>query len=359
MKPIQYGIIGFGGIALNRIAKEGFRCDSDRFSPAEGVQLKGVTSRTETRRKAAEELGLRWYASAEELLADPEIDAVFIATDNLTHYDYAAQAMEAGKHVILEKPLTPDLEDAEKLKAFAEKKGLSLSVNHMMRYNSYNRKALELIENGKIGSLEPETGGDAVLHFEFSYGAAEEEKRAWRCADPAEKGGPIGDVGSHGLYMAEYLLGKQISRVSCIYLPRTIDIAVENGAFIQFECSDGFLGSIRLAFNQNRGGLAGTVLNCGYEIYGNKGILRGYGTLGQLSGHEDEPVPIRLFLDDGAELNRIALAAPVNEYAAVIDEHAESVRSGKPLDCSEGVRNVRQVLGCYASADTGGKWMEV
>ena len=358
-QTVTYGIIGFGGIAVNRIAKEGFCRDRERFTPAPDIVLKGVTSRTEARRKAAEELGLTWYPTAGELLADDEIDGVFIATNNLTHYLFAAQAMEAGKHIILEKPLTTSAGDAEALAALAKEKQLSLSVNHMMRYNSYNRNAAELIASGALGVLDPADAGDAVLHFEFSYGASEEEKLAWRCNVPEERGGPIGDVGSHGLYMAEYLLGRTITKVACACLPRTIDIAVENGAFIQFECGDGFSGSIRTAFNQPRGGLAGTVLNCGYEIYGSRGILRGYGTLGQLSGHPDEPVPIRLFLDDGRELRPVEVGDPVNQYAAVIGEHAESVRSGKPLDVSEAVRNVRQVLACYASADERGKWKEV
>lgn len=353
-QTVTYGIIGFGGIALNRIAKEGFRCDRERFPSAPDIVLKGVTSRSENRRKAAEELGLKWYTTAGELLADDDIDGVFIATNNLTHHLFAKQAMEAGKHVILEKPLTTSVEDAEALAEMAADKQRSLSVNHMMRYNSFNRKAREELTAGTLGDVK-----NAVLHLEFLFGGNTEESLSWRCSVPEERGGPIGDLGSHCLYMAEYLLGRTITNVACTYLPRTIDIAVENGAFIQFECGDGFIGSIRTAFNQPGGSIACDVLRMGYEIYGSRGILRGCGTLGQLSGHPDEPVGIRLHLDNGRGLRPIEVGDPVNQYAAVIEEHAESVRSGKPLDVSEAVRNVRQVLGCYASAEAGGTWMEV
>ena len=133
---VTYGIIGFGGIALSRIAKEGFRCNRERFSPAVDIGLKGVTSRTETRRQDAEALGLQWYGSSDELLADDDIDAVFIATNNLTHYYFARQAMEAGKPVILDKPLTASVEDAEALANMAAAKDVNHSNHHMMRYNS-------------------------------------------------------------------------------------------------------------------------------------------------------------------------------------------------------------------------------
>lgn len=78
---------------------------------------------------------------------------------------------------------------------------------------------------------------------------------------PAELGGPLGDVGSHCLYMAEHLTGSRIRSLACTYLPATLSLAVENGAFVQFETAGGVQGSARVAFNQPRGGPRGTLGN--------------------------------------------------------------------------------------------------
>ena len=94
--------------------------------------------------------------------------------------------------------------------------------------------------------------------------------------------------------MAEFLLQSEVESLGCVYTPRTLDIAVENGAFVQFALRSGGQGTVQVAFNQPRGDLESTLTNLGYEIYGSKGTARGYGTLFQLSGHPGEPIDIRL-----------------------------------------------------------------
>ena len=124
---VRYGLIGFGGIAENRVAKEGFACDKSRFAPLKKAQLVGATDLNPARQKAAEALGLKWYASLEEMLADKNIDAVYVATNNASHVPLAMKALEAGKHVICEKPMATNSADALKLMKLAEKKNLSLN----------------------------------------------------------------------------------------------------------------------------------------------------------------------------------------------------------------------------------------
>ncbi|MFA6293762.1 MAG: hypothetical protein WC637_18385, partial [Victivallales bacterium] len=69
MNKIKYAIIGFGGIAENRIAKEGFACDRARFAPLKNAELVSATDLSPARKKAAEALGLKWCASAEDIFA--------------------------------------------------------------------------------------------------------------------------------------------------------------------------------------------------------------------------------------------------------------------------------------------------
>ena len=113
MEKIKYAIIGFGGIAENRIAKEGYGCDKARFNGIEHGVLIGATDMNQARSTAAAALGLKWYKSIDELLADKEVEAVYIATNNASHAQIAIQCLNAGKHVIVEKPVATTIEDAQ------------------------------------------------------------------------------------------------------------------------------------------------------------------------------------------------------------------------------------------------------
>ena len=124
MEKVKYGMIGFGGIAENRVAKEGFACDKNRFAPLKNAQLVAATDINQGRKGAAEALGLKWRASADELLADKDIQAVYVATNNATHVPLAVKALNAGKHVISEKPMATNSKDAEMLVRLAKEKGL-------------------------------------------------------------------------------------------------------------------------------------------------------------------------------------------------------------------------------------------
>ena len=135
MVPVRYGMIGFGGIAENRIAKEGFGLDSKRFAPHPQAQLLGACDMNATRKSAAEALGIGWYPDSAALLADTRIEAVLIATNNRTHAPLAKEALLAGKHVFLEKPAGVTEAEIMELIGLAQERGLSLIVDHMMTKN--------------------------------------------------------------------------------------------------------------------------------------------------------------------------------------------------------------------------------
>jgi predicted dehydrogenase len=354
MKKVKYGIIGFGGIAETRIAKEGFCGDRNRFPPHPQVELTCATDINPMRKAAAESLGLQWYDSADALLDRKDIEAVFIATNNRSHAAAARSAIVCGKHCLVEKPIATTLEDVRELQRLARARNLNLSVDHMMVHNSYNRRARALVQEGAIGEVN-----DVCLHMEFIYGSTPAEAASWRCAVSEELGGPIGDVGSHCLYMAEALLNSRIIRLSCVYLPRTLVIEAENGAYVQFETGSGIRGSARVAFNQPRGGLESTLLNLGYEIYGTAGAIRGYGTLFQLSGHGDEPIQIRLDVDTKQGRDTLHLDKVDNIYQAMISQHAQSIQSGEFVDSQEALHNLGMILACHESAGKNGAFLEI
>ena len=344
MGKINYGIIGFGGIAENRIAKEGFCADRERFKPHPLVNLVGVTDLNPDRKKAAAALGLNWYSNADAMLKDTNIQAVYIATNNKSHAATAETSLKKGKHCFIEKPMATTRKEGQRLVELARERNLSLAVDHMMTRNVYNIEAARLFKTGKIGEVN-----DICLHMEFLYGAAPDEAATWRCSDPEELGGPIGDVASHCLYAAEFLLDSLVTDLACLYTPSTLDIGVENGAFVQFSTGKS-RGTVRVAFNQPRGGLLGTLSNLGYEVYGTEGVIRGFGTLFQLSGHGDEPMKIRLEIETGAGLETVKIDPVENIYQSVIGLQAQSIIDGKPLDGTDGLHNLELILACHESA---------
>ena len=353
MKKIKYGMIGFGGIAENRIAKEGFGLDGTRFNGNPDAELVGVLEINSDRKKAAEALNLKWYDNLEQLL-DDEIEAIYVATNNSSHFSIAEKVIKTGKHCLIEKPVTTNLSDAGILQELARERKVSLDVDHMMRQNSFNINAREIINSNQIGTVN-----DITLHMEFSYGSTDEEASSWRCSRPEELGGPIGDVGSHCFYMAEFLLNDVVTEVSCVFTPGSYEIAVENGAVICFKTRTGCEGSILVSFNKNRGGLIGTLSNLGFEVYGSEGVVRSFGTLFQLSGHEDEPVKLRMEVETAEGVEKIIPDNIENIYQKQISHHVQSIRSGNYLDGEDAVHNLRLLFACFKSVEENSRFVKV
>ena len=354
MSKVKYALIGFGGIAENRVAKEGFACDAGRFRPLRFAKLVGATDLNPMRESAAKALGLAWYRSLDEVLADDSIDAVYVATNNLSHVPLAVRALKAGKHVIVEKPMATSVADARNLAKLAKSKGLSLTVDHMMVNNAWNVAGKAAMARGALGIVN-----DCRFHMEFAYGYDPAEAATWRCSKVEEMGGPIGDVASHCFYVAEFMFGKRIKRVGAVYYPKVMKIKAEDGAYVKFFFEDGMQGSVGCAFSEMRGGLAGTLTNLGYEIYGSKAAMRGYGTMFQLSGYTDEPIVQRLEIDDGRSVRPVRPAKIRNIYQTLIEGHAKSVIDGKPLTGDDAVHNLALCAACHASAKQGGKIISV
>ncbi len=354
MKKVTYVLVGFGGIAENRVAKEGYACDRKRFRPLKYAELVGATDLNPARQAAAEALGLKWYANLDEVLADATVDGVYIATNNRSHVPLALQCLKAGKHVIVEKPIATSVADAKKLNRLAKAKKLSLTVDHMMVNNAWNVAGKAAMAAGKLGKVN-----DCCYHMEFAYGYDPAEAATWRCNNVAEMGGPIGDVASHCFYVAEFMFGKRIAKLGAVYYPKVMKIKAEDGAYVKFFFADGTQGSVNCAFSEPRGGLAGTLTNLGYEIYGDKAAMRGYGTMFQLSGYADEPVMQRLEIDDGKKILPVRPARIQNIYQALIEGHAKSVLEGQPLNADDAIHNLALCAACHASAAKGGRLVAV
>ena len=146
MTVTRFGILSTARI--NRLLLAG-AAKSDR------VDVVAVASRDQARAEAyAREQGIeRAYGSYEALLADPELDAVYISLPNSMHVDWSIRALEAGKHVLCEKPLTRKVADAERAFDAAERAGRHLMEAFMYRHHPQTSRLVQLVEEGAVGEL--------------------------------------------------------------------------------------------------------------------------------------------------------------------------------------------------------------
>ena len=354
MRKVRYAVVGFGDVAEGHVAKEGFACDPRRLRPLRFAELVGATDVDPGRKGAATALGLNWYTRLDDVLDDRTIDAVYVATDNLGHAPVALACLQAGKHVVVESPFATTVADAKRMAKLAKAKGLSLAVDNARVYNGWNVAGRAAMAAGKLGTV-----GDCCFHMELPYGRDPAEAEAWRCARPEEMGGPVGSLASPCFAVAEFMAGKRIARLGAVYAPKATKTKVEDGIHVTFFFADGARGTATCAFGAPRGGPAGTLTSLGYEIYGDKGVMRGYGTLSRLSGFEGEPVVQRLEIDDGRRLIPVRPMRILNVYQALVETHAKSVLDGAPMAADAAVHNVALCAACHASAAKGGRLVAV
>jgi predicted dehydrogenase len=190
-EPVKWGIISTADI--NRKVIPGAKA-----SPK--VDLVGVASRTKERADAyAREWEIeRAYGSYDELLADPEIEAVYISLPNTMHAEWSIRSVEAGKHVLCEKPFTRHPEEVTAAFDAADGAGRLLSEAFMYRHNPQTKRLAELVAEGAIGELR-------VVRAVFSYSLYDEANIRLRTD---VEGGALMDVGCYCVSGARLLAGE-------------------------------------------------------------------------------------------------------------------------------------------------------
>ncbi len=195
-EPVTWGIISTADI--NRKVIPGAH-----ESPK--VNLAAVASRDQAKADAyAKEWNIgRAYGSYEELLADPEIEAVYISLPNTLHCPWSIKAMEAGKHVLCEKPLSRHTDEVERTFDVAERTGMIMSEAFMYRHNPQTKRLKQLVEEGAIGELR-------LIRSVFSYSLYDADNIRLRTD---VEGGALMDVGCYNV-SGSRLLGGEPERAS-------------------------------------------------------------------------------------------------------------------------------------------------
>jgi D-xylose 1-dehydrogenase (NADP+, D-xylono-1,5-lactone-forming) len=193
MAPVKWGIVSTANI--NRKLIPGAHA-SDK------VELAAVASRDHARADAyAREWKIpRAYGSYEDLLADPEIEAVYISLPNTLHCEWSMKAMKAGKHVLCEKPLSRNPQEVAETFAVAERTGMLMSEAFMWRHNPQTKKLQELVDGGAIGELR-------LIRSAFSYSLYDETNIRLRTD---VDGGALMDIGCYCVSASRLLGGEPV-----------------------------------------------------------------------------------------------------------------------------------------------------
>ncbi|MFJ4911421.1 Gfo/Idh/MocA family protein [Streptomyces sp. NPDC088726] len=227
-RTVRWGVLATGGIAGT------FTADLLAMPDAEVV---AVASRTDTAAKAfAERFAIpRAYGSWAELVADDEVDVVYVATPHSAHREAAGLALEAGKHVLCEKAFTLNEREARELVELARERGLFLMEAMWTYCNPVIRRMAELVRDGAIGEIRTV---QADFGFAGDFGAEH------RLRDPALGGGALLDLGVYPVSFAQLLLGEPDRvRADALLSPEGVDLNTgmllgwDSGATALLACS--------------------------------------------------------------------------------------------------------------------------
>jgi D-xylose 1-dehydrogenase (NADP+, D-xylono-1,5-lactone-forming) len=318
MNPVQWGILSTADI--NRLVIPAGRESAK-------VDVVAVASREQGR---AEEYARRWeipraYGSYEELLADDEIEAVYISLPNNLHCEWSIRSVEAGKHVLCEKPMSRRAADVEEAFHAAERAGRILTEAFMYRHNPQTKRLQQLVDEGAIGDLR-------VIRACFSYAMYDTDNIRLRTD---VEGGSLMDVGCYCVNGSR-LLGGEPERVYGQQLtgPSGTDWV--------------FTGTLRFP-----GDVFG-LFDCGTAL-AHRDELEAIGTEGSLflrdPWHVDEP---------GIELRRDGQVESIdlpyeNSYRLELENLSDAIRGeAEPLlGRDDAVGNARVIEALFASAESG------
>jgi len=324
MDKVRWGILSTANIGLAKVIPA--------MQRGEYCEVVAIASRSlGSAREAARRLGIpRAYGSYEELLADPEIDAIYNPLPNHLHVPWSLKALEAGKHVLCEKPLAPTLAEEQQLFDAAQKyPHLKVMEAFMYRHHPQWQRTRQMVRDGKIGELR-------TIQSFFSY-YLDDPANIRNIAEVG--GGGMLDIGCYMVSVARFIFGAE---------PRRVLGLVEYDPVFETDR----LASAMLDFD---GGTA--TFTCATQLapYQRVNI---FGTQGRLEVEIPVNAPAnqstRLFYQRGDEIEEIRLE-PCDQYTIQGDLFSQAIlnNSEVPTPLSDALANMRAIEAVLRSARDG------
>jgi predicted dehydrogenase len=309
---LRWGILGCA-----RIARRGL---IPGIRASESGTLLALASRDRSRvQQWTDEFAVpRWYPSYEALLNDRDIDAVYIPLPNELHKPWVLAAADAGKHVLCEKPLALDAQEANAMVKHCQRCGVILMEGFMWRHQPRTREIQERVRDGAIGDVR-------LVRSSFSFPI---EAGDWRL-DPMRGGGALWDVGCYGVSTARMFAGGEprVARALAHFGQTGVDMSLT--AALEFE--SGVLATVDCSFEQP--------FRCHFELVGSHGLIEvpdAY--LPPRAGPSKallRSIGVASDSSSGGDVVQVLEFAPADQYAAMVDAFGRSVAAGALLDPAE------------------------
>jgi predicted dehydrogenase len=325
---VSWGVLGVAKIGMEKVIpamQKGEHCSVDAIASRDGARAK----------QAAQSLGIsKSYGSYEALLADPAIEAIYNPLPNELHVPWTLRALEAGKHVLCEKPVALDAKEAETLVAAAKASGKHVAEAFMVRFHPQWRRAKLIAQSGEIG--EPK----AIQTF-FSYHLTDPTN----IRNKPPGGGALYDIGCYAILTARYIFGAEPLRA--------VGVIDRDPAMGTDRLSSGILefpGGRHLTF------VCGTQLG-GHQrvtISGAKGRVEV-----QIPFNAPPDRPTRILFDTGADLfgggARVEEFAICDQYTLQGDAFSQAVRGAAPwpYGVEDAILNMKVIDALFRSARSG------
>ena len=333
MNKVKWGIISSAKIGLQKVIPA--------MQRSELCDVVAIASRDLAQAQAAAgELGIpKAYGSYAELLADPEIEAVYNPLPNHLHVPVSIQAAEAGKHVLCEKPISLTAKEAQELVAVRNRTGVLITEAFMVRGHPQWLRARDLVRSGRIGKLR------AIQGF-FSY----------MNRDPLNirnqvdiGGGGVFDIGCYPIVGSRFLFEAEPTRVTAL-VERDPEMKIDRLASAILEFPQGqatFTCSTQLVPYQR------------IQIFGEEGRIEL-----EIPFNAPPDKACRLLVDDGSELGgasaRVENLPICDQYTIQGDEFSRLIRTGEPapFPLEDAVRNM-EILEAVLLSGEQRRWVEI
>lgn len=328
MEKIRFGVIGSGGIAQKRTIPGMLLAQN-----AECTAIMDLNQSTVD--QVGDRFGIaRRYTSMEELLAQPDIDAVYIATPVFTHKEQVFAAAEAGKHILLEKPMGLTADEGEEMRRFCEEKNVKLSIGFMMRFHGAHEAIRDLLTKQTLGEV-------VTAYAKFNCLSPVSEKK-WRQTKAFSGGGTMMDMGIHCVDLLQYMTTLTATDVTAFCGNQIFQYPdTEDGATAILRMNNGAFFTVEANFN-----IPDTIGGCRFAIYGTRGSITADGTLGQTETGTVQVV---------TEEKTYTLSYDTkNMYTKEIEALADAILhdTAVPISPADAIFNQRIVEAVYESQET-------
>ena len=339
MKKVRWGVIAAGGIADRRTIPGMMLADNAELIAVMEINME-LAEKIRAKYNAK-----RAYDNVDALLADPEIDAVYIASPVNYHKDQAIAAARAKKHILIEKPICMTVEDGEEVLRICKEEGVKIATGLMMRYHAYHQVMKQFVDEGKLGQLTSIRGQFTCWYPDIPG--------AWRQIKSESGGGALVDLGVHAIDLIQYIAGSKAKVVAGMSDTKVFNYEVDDQASTLMELENGAYAYVDVNFN-----IPDAAAICRLEFYGTRGSMRAEGTLSQVEGGT-----LTVLLSDeagyDAQQNRNDVE-PVevnvefgNMYTKEIESFGRSILDGQEIQVpAEDAIQVQKVMyAAYESAE--------